>query len=581
MEISEASFQLPITIREVVNKVHKKQYLLPAIQREFVWEPKQITELFDSLMRGYPIGSFLFWQVSKDKVNDFQFYEFIRDYHERDNTHNPKANITGEEGIVSILDGQQRLTAIYIALKGTYSFKLYRKRTKTDKAFPKKKLYLNLLSESDVFAMKYDFRFLTEEEATNSNDTIHWFEVGKIVEFNGFLEINAYLRKNDLFKTKFPEDCLFNLFEVITQKKIINYYLETSQELDKVLNIFIRVNSGGTILSYSDLLLSIATAQWKTRDAREEINSFVDEINQTGNGFTFDKDFVLKSCLILSDIKDITFKVDNFNSENMGIIEAKWGEMMQALRIAVELIASFGYNFQTLVSNATVIPIAYYILKNGNPDNFVLSGNYQDDRTKIKKWLILSLLKRVFSGQPDNVFRPLRKILQDSSKGFPLEEIVAKFKGTTKSIIFNEDDIEFLLNSKYGQSHTFSVLSVLYPTLDFRNRFHQDHIYPRSLFNPKFLRKKGISETDIDFYLDNVNNIGNIQLLEGLPNEEKSNQEFEEWILKYFKGNEQEQKEYMQKNYIPEGLSIGFDNFKEFFKKRTDILRGQLKRKLI
>ncbi|EKD63014.1 MAG: hypothetical protein ACD_51C00364G0003 [uncultured bacterium] len=195
--------------------------------------------------------------------------------------------------------------------------------------------------------------------------------------------------------------------------------------------------------------------------------------------------------------------------------------------------------------------------------------------------MILSLLKRVFSGQPDNVFRPLRKILQDSSKGFPLEEIVAKFKGTTKSIIFNEDDIEFLLNSKYGQSHTFSVLSVLYPTLDFRNKFHQDHIYPKSLFNPKFLRKKGINETDIDFYLDNVNNIGNIQLLEGLPNEEKSNQEFGDWMLKNFKGNEQEQKEYMQKNYIPEGLSIGFNNFKEFFRKRTDILREQLKGKLI
>ena len=84
-----------------------------------------------------------------------------------------------------------------------------------------------------------------------------------------------------------------------------------------MLNIFIRVNSGGTTLSYSDLLLSIATAQWKNKDARQEITKFVDEINQIGNGFNFDKDFVLKACLVLCDFKDIAFKVDNFNAETM------------------------------------------------------------------------------------------------------------------------------------------------------------------------------------------------------------------------------------------------------------------------
>jgi uncharacterized protein with ParB-like and HNH nuclease domain len=101
------AFQTPITIKEAIENVHTKKYLLPAIQREVVWDVNQIERLFDSLMRDYPIGSFLFWFVEKKKSGNYQFYEFMRDYHERDNLHNPKANVSGQEDITGILDGQQ------------------------------------------------------------------------------------------------------------------------------------------------------------------------------------------------------------------------------------------------------------------------------------------------------------------------------------------------------------------------------------------------------------------------------------------------------------------------------------------
>lgn len=84
MGVAKSAFQTPITIREAIENIHEKKFLLPAIQREFVWNPGQIVRLLDSLMREYPIGSFLFWLVDKDKIEDFQFYEFVRKYHERD-----------------------------------------------------------------------------------------------------------------------------------------------------------------------------------------------------------------------------------------------------------------------------------------------------------------------------------------------------------------------------------------------------------------------------------------------------------------------------------------------------------------
>jgi uncharacterized protein with ParB-like and HNH nuclease domain len=76
-------FQLPITIVDAVKRVQTGDLVLPAIQREFVWEEPQIIRLFDSVLRGYPIGSFLSWKVSARTVGDFRFYGFIKNYHEK------------------------------------------------------------------------------------------------------------------------------------------------------------------------------------------------------------------------------------------------------------------------------------------------------------------------------------------------------------------------------------------------------------------------------------------------------------------------------------------------------------------
>ncbi|MBW2319889.1 MAG: DUF262 domain-containing protein [Deltaproteobacteria bacterium] len=577
------SYETAKIIAEIIEDIHRKKYLLPSIQREFIWTTYQIERLFDSLMRDYPIGSFLFWKVQKDKVKDYAFYELLREYHERDNTHNPKANVSGDDEITAILDGQQRLTSLYVGLKGSYAYKLPRKRWDNDLAFPRRELFLNLLNKSDDPEFEYAFKFLTDIEAENNDEDHFWFKVGDILDMKELSQVNSFLIRNGIFDTSrydpdqsdFANNALSKLYNIIHMKPTISYFLEHSEKLDKVLNIFIRINSGGTELSYSDLLLSIASAQWEEKDARDEIINFVDDINAVGDGFNFNKDFVLKTCLVLSDIKDIAFKVDNFNKLNMLKIERNWDDITQAIRLSVNLAFSFGYNRETLTSNNALIPIAYYLKKIGLPRNFTKSTNTTEDRRTIQRWLLLSLLKRAFSGQPDNVLRPIRKILNESDDGFPQNKIVDHFKGTNKTIVFSEEDIDSLVDYKYGQSFTFSVMCLLYPSFDFRNKFHVDHIFPRSFFTYYRLKKRGISEDKINTYLLHYNYLGNLQFLEDIPNIEKQDMDFHEWLDKICR-NETDRKEYMDKHFIPD-VDISFDNFIEFFEEREKLIIAQLR----
>ncbi|NSO18991.1 DUF262 domain-containing protein, partial [Enterococcus faecalis] len=72
------------TIKNLIKKIDNNEYVLPALQREFVWKPEQIERLFDSIMKGYPIGSFLFWNVQNENINKYEFYNILKECHQRD-----------------------------------------------------------------------------------------------------------------------------------------------------------------------------------------------------------------------------------------------------------------------------------------------------------------------------------------------------------------------------------------------------------------------------------------------------------------------------------------------------------------
>jgi uncharacterized protein with ParB-like and HNH nuclease domain len=95
------------TIKKMIKDIDQNKIYLPALQRKFVWDKQRIQLLFDSLMRNYPFGTFLFWKLHKDKARDYVFYEFLREYDERNPYNRRKTGAFLHDEIIGVLDGQQ------------------------------------------------------------------------------------------------------------------------------------------------------------------------------------------------------------------------------------------------------------------------------------------------------------------------------------------------------------------------------------------------------------------------------------------------------------------------------------------
>ena len=568
------------TIAEALGRIQSKSYVLPAIQREFVWKPEQIERLFDSLMQGYPFGTFLFWKVEAATSGKFKFYDFVRNYHQRDAAHCPELGTMHQQSVTAVLDGQQRLTALNIGLRGSMAIKQPNKWWTNSDAFPVRTLRLNLLAPQtpDEDGVIYQFRFLDAAQAARDEDA-HWFKVPDVLGMEDGPAMLSSLMERGLQgeALKSAYGTLDRLHRVIHSHNLINYYEEEAQDLERVLNIFIRLNSGGTVLSYSDLLLSIAVAQWKQVDARAEIHKLVDELNRIGTGFNLSQDFVLKAGLMLADIASVGFKVENFTTANMAALEANWPAIRTALVRTVELAASFGLNGQTLRADSALLPIAYYLYRRSVPANYVTHSQFAADRKAIREWLIRSLLKAsgIWGSGLDTLLTALREAIQTSGTShFPVAQLRHVMAQRGKSLTFEPAEIEDLLHMEYGDKRMFALLSLLFPFVDLRNQFHIDHVYPISRFTRAKLSKAGFDEDHIEQLARHANQLPNLQLLEGAINNEKRAAMPAEWLSNHMP-DPTAQLHYRDKHVLGD-LPGDLHGFEAFHGHRRDRLREML-----
>ncbi len=563
------SMFLDKSIKDVVDGLNVR-YFLPDIQREYVWlknaDEKKIEQLFDSILRGYPIGSFLFWKLQKediaksdeqdsDKLN-FQLYQFITNYDER-KPHNEKIRIEQirRDDLYIVLDGQQRLTSLYIGLKGTRTLKKKGARSDNPNAYEEKRLYLNLKHQPNIDNPEDNYQFEFHAK-TPENDKKHWwFKVGDILELES---VWNYAQEHDL-----KGDAL-NLLEKLSKAfhtdQLISFFEEKEKNLNKVLNIFIRVNRGGVKLSYSDLLMSILTASFSS-DIREKMNELVDALKDKGFS-NVEKDQVLKTCLLLIG-KDTTFELKNFNKNNVKEIEENWEKITESIYNAAKLLKTFGYA-KYLGSAYILSSLAYFY--------FLNSKMNENDEEQALKFIRNAQITSYFSNSTDAKLSAIAHSIKETRTFEAFNHNLAKHQ--TCPLKITNDAIEDIVCSS-SDARVFPILQILYPNLNYKTTtFHIDHIYPKSKF------EKENKKLDKDFYKCE-NHLYNLQLLEGAENQAKKNKDPEVYLKEEDKDNQQAIEEYKKRNYIDPTLKLEWENIKEFREKREEAIIKTLKEVLL
>lgn len=361
-------------------------------------------------------------------------------------------------------------------------------------------------------------------------------------------------------------DILGKLWERLTTIPIINYFPVKNQILDEVLDIFVRVNSAGTPLAKSDLLFSTIVAIWE--HGREAIEAFLQKINDKGNGFWFDTDFIMRACLVLAECP-IRLRVASFKAENVKLIVKDWKEITAAIDRAVDLLVEWGFQGATLPSVNAVIPIAYAIKR---------GCDFKASKADLRLLLIKSLLTGVYGSSSDQVLSSIRKAMEETVKGggaFELAKLEKKVRlPGGKSIAISEETLDELLLLPKGQ-RTFAILSLLTSYMKFNQvQFHQDHIHPHAGFNTAALRKLKLNDDQIWDWQAKRDALPNLHLLEGKENQSKLASPFAVWLKKECP-KDAALKSYLRSHQIPD-VSLELSDFAEFFENRKALLKRKL-----
>jgi hypothetical protein len=419
----------------------------------------------------------------------------------------------------------------------------------------------------------YHFEFF-DYTPTLLKQNSYWFEVGRILNVgidSGLQErIDRQIKAiRDVRKLSSPEASivehnLTHLYESIWVDDAISYHAETNADHERILEIFVRANSGGTKLSKSDLLLSTLTLHWGSENAREVINEFVDELN---NKLTrknrLNKDFVMKSCLVLLD-QPVAYRVSSFTKGTCTMIRSWWEEVRQAIKRTVDAANAFGIDENTLTSVNALIPIAYYLHQHPSMKLRGESAAEVLNSKRVRVWLISALLNHVLGGSSDSMLHKLREVLQiyrRPSGEFPIVELNKAVAEAGRTSASSENAVENVLRVTYGKDTCFLALSLLY---DERNwgtiNYSIDHLFPREAF------KKNVAEHLKELRDD----FGNLALVISDENSGKKDRPLDEWLAT-------RSPEYLKRHFIPADRSLWqIERFEDFLIERRKMLRARL-----
>lgn len=272
---------LMFSISDLIDEL--KSWGLIVAQRAFEWDTVRITNLIDSLLRGFPIGSMLVIESEEPYYKP-----------EKNKKIRVMENIDKGEHKTLLIDGQQRCESIKITFCGEG---LYIDGNKKDKSY----LWINIASKNKEYrefeekrGQKYFFHWSVEDEInglvgkkrkteglTPGSPQNGWIRFDKLVrvaekdENNTIFKI-AKLNKNDRFDEKIANEIINATKKALNKKQIPIHFLDNDEiELEDIFNLFIRINTGGLALSQVDAFFTGVKKYWN--NAEEHLSCIVNE----------------------------------------------------------------------------------------------------------------------------------------------------------------------------------------------------------------------------------------------------------------------------------------------------------------
>ncbi len=575
------------TIKQTVENINTL-YFLPDIQRDYLWDEDRVISLFDSILKGYPIGSILIWKQSVEDYNhaNYSFYKLISTAKATDNSgevlRKPASVVVGSrKNLYAVLDGQQRLTAFYLALSGGYQ--IWKGKGRHPQGTPPlRELYFSPAGRSSKNCQtKNEFRFFSGSDVPDS-----WYKVKDIYgaksgeEFckNHSIEKRPQKTQIELLRRKLTEeDNVVTMFEI-----------PLSFSADDAVDIFLRMNSGGVPLKRTELLFALAITSWP--GGRGEIETFLKDIhdhsNIYGNWTGIDKDFILRTCLFLFE-NDVSLSADKLRKVDFTPMQTNWDGIKDSISDTLIQLSEYGHSSMSIKSHNAIIPIIYYRFK------FNKKALHKS-KDHLNALFIVSQVKGLFSSATNTTLNNLKAAMEKWPKQpFDFHEfarIYGQIVNDQDSLsISKEQVITWVKGSKdEAPMEKGPDTRLLLSSLP-KNRekgfylYEQDHLHPRKTFDSKDRRneliRSGIPADTVSEWESAANTLGNLHLLRGRQNRNKSGTPLDEWK----KSNKNREFAYDPAEEIKKDASFDTNDspydikyYPLFVEKRADLIINEL-----
>lgn len=551
-----------ITIYEALQNIEKGKYVMPAFQRQYVWNMSQIEKLWDSILLGYPISTFLFWHVDDENITrDTYFCSFLKEctFNAQKKSVSPNYELSAINTTISdtaVLDGQQRLTSLYLSLFSDDIFIRDRYERGQGGKFTKLLIELDenkIESESTEFnSKKFDIAFT--EKIMRISPT--QFELRKLISNSDFRDsqkrdnaIEDAIKSVPVSSRDYARNLLSELCVKVFDEKLIRFTEIYGINQDDALEMFVRFNSGGNRLSKAEITMSILEAYWS--DSKKEFGKVLQ-----GDFEGYSTDFIIRTALLLfGDVLK-----SNINAKTASELKRNWEYFKETLKKLASLLSSLNIETSHFATSWNILlPVIFFIYN--NPD-------YEQDKYAIRAYIIRATLFTYFkSGTTSKLVQMRNKIVDECENRitFGLLDNMREFRIT-------DERIEDLLNLEYGSKVAEEILYYLSSEWrDSKLQYNVDHLHPENAFNSKPL---SLTMEEWNKCRADRNKLPNLELLDESWNKSRHDKP----LFDFYEDSDDTWKiQFKEHAILPENVSLELENFREFFEARKELLKEKIK----